>query len=286
MAGSLTAQQIDSFVHDGFLFPIRVADETTVNGWRSDIESLERRWRNDASLPRPFTDYARANFHLVSSAAARLAHDDAILDAVESIIGPDILCWMSELIVKEPHSSKVLTMHQDLTYWGLDGADHLVSAWVALSDATAENGAMRFVPGSHHAGQIAHRDTFGADNLLSRGQEVAVDVDPDDEVPVELQAGEMSLHHGHMFHGSGPNRTDGRRIAMVFRFMSPSVRQTVGVEDYAMTVRGSNTSHHVHATAVPFRDFSSASLAMHARVTAAQESALTAGTADQVSYLR
>jgi ectoine hydroxylase-related dioxygenase (phytanoyl-CoA dioxygenase family) len=268
------------------LFPIRVADEPTVNGWRSNIESLELEWRDDTSLRRPFTDYARANFHLVSSTAARLAHDQAVLDAVESIIGPDILCWMSELIIKEPHSSKVLTMHQDLTYWGLDGADHLVSAWVALSDATTENGAMRFVPGSHLAGQIEHRDTFGSDNLLSRGQEVVVDVDPDDEVPVELRAGEMSLHHGHMFHGSGPNRTDGRRIAMVFRFMSPSVRQTVGVEDYAMTVRGSNTSHHVHATAVPFNDFSSASLAMHARVTAAQERALTAGTADQVSYLR
>lgn len=286
MAGSLTAQQIGSFGRDGFLFPIRVADDTTVNGWRSEIETLEGRWRDDPSLPRPFTDYARANFHLVSSTAARLAHHDAIVDAVESIIGPDILCWMCELIVKEPHSSKVLTMHQDLTYWGLDGADHLVSAWVALSDATAENGAMRFVPGSHVAGQIEHRDTFGADNLLSRGQEVAVDVNPDDEIAVELRAGEMSLHHGHMFHGSGPNRTDTRRIGLVFRFMSPSVRQTVGVEDFAMTVRGANTSHHVHATAVPFSDFSPPSLEMHTRVTVAQEAALTAGTTDQVSYLR
>ncbi len=286
MTGSLTDEHVASFTRDGFLFPIRVADAERVAGWRSEIEALEDRWRDEPTLPRPFIDYARANFHIVSSAAARIAHDAAILDAVESIIGPDILCWMTELIVKEPHSSKVLTMHQDLTYWGLDGSNSLVSAWVALSDACAENGAMQFVPGSHLGGQVDHRDTFGEHNLLSRGQEIVVDVGPAQAVDVELRAGEMSLHHGHLFHGSGPNTTDRRRVALVFRYMSPAVRQAVGLEDFAMTVRGANRSRHLTSTAVPFGDFTPTSLDLHALVTAAQQRALAAGTTHQLSYLR
>ncbi len=286
MTGSLTAEEISSFERDGFLFPVRVADDERVAGWRAEFETLEGRWRDDQSLPRPFVDYARANFHVVSSAAARIAHDRTILDVVESIIGPDILCWMSELIVKEAHSSKVLTMHQDLTYWGLDGAVGLVSVWVALSDATPANGGMRFVPGSHLGGQVDHHDTFGDDNLLSRGQEIAVDVDPARVIDVELSAGEMSLHHGHLFHGSGPNTTDGRRLGLVFRFMSPSVRQTIGAEDFAMTVRGTNRSHDVHSTAVPFEDFTPAALELHAQVSAAQAAPLAAGTAGELSYRR
>lgn len=286
MAGCLDAKKIDSFRRDGFLFPVRVAEAECAAGWRAEIEELEDRWRDDPSLPRPFVDYVRANFHLVSATAARIAHDAGILDAVESLIGPDILCWMCELIVKEPRSTKVLTMHQDLTYWGLDGADGLVTAWLALSDATSENGAMRFVPGSHHAGQVEHHDTYGEDNLLSRGQEIAVAVDADEMVDVELSAGEMSLHHGHMVHGSGPNTTDDRRVALVFRFMSPDVRQTVSAEDFAMTVRGANRSNAVHSTAAPFDDFSPASLALHARVSAAQDSALAEGASGQLSYAR
>lgn len=286
MSASLTNEQVESFDENGFLFPLRVADGGEVAGWRAEVEALEDRWRDDPSLPRPFVDYARSNFHIVSSTAARLAHNATILDAVESIIGPDILCWMCELIVKEPHSPKVLTMHQDLTYWGLDGSTGLVTAWVALSAATSENGAMRFVPGSHLGGQVDHHDTFGPDNLLSRGQEISVEVDPEDVVDVELGAGEMSLHHGHMFHGSGPNTTGDRRIALVFRFMSPDVRQMVATEDFAMTVRGANRSNLVHSTAAPFDDFSPEALTLHARVSAAQEPALADGATAEPSYGR
>ena len=237
-AGSLTADQLADYRRDGFLFPVPVADAARAAGWRAEIEAFEERWSSDAALPRPFVEYTRSNLHVVSAAAARIAHDPAILDAVESVIGPDLLCWMVELIVKEPHTSKVLTIHQDMTYWGLEGTEGLVTAWVALSDVTADNGGMVFVRGSHEGGAVGHHDTFAPDNLLSRGQEVDVDHDPADEVVVELRAGEMSLHHGLMFHGSGPNRTDGRRIGLVIRYISPDVTQTVGSTDYAMVARG------------------------------------------------
>src|SRR5712691_10644265 len=78
---------------------------------------------------------------------------------------------------------------------------------------------MRMVPGTHRE-QVAHRDTFAPDNLLSRGQEVMVDVDEAKAVDIVLHPGEMSLHHVRMFHGSPPNRSDDRRIGYAIRYIS------------------------------------------------------------------
>ncbi len=286
LTSSLTDGQVAGYWNDGYLYPLRAVSPDRAAEWRREIEELEDRWREEPELPRPFTDYARANFHVVSSTAARIAHDPGIVDAVEKIIGPDIICWMCELIIKEPHSTKILTMHQDLTYWGLDGADHLVTAWIALSPVRVANGAMQFVTGSHRLGQVAHRDTYGADNLLSRGQEVEVDYDPADLVPVELQPGEMSLHHGLMFHGSGANTTDERRVALVVRYVSPAVSQQVGATDYGMVVRGVNRTNHLLATPVPFADFTPEALALHAEITEAQAAPMAADADRNLSYLR
>ncbi len=284
--GQLSADAVDRYRADGFLYPIRVADAAIASDWRTEIESVERRWNGDPALTRPFTDYARANFHVVCAAAARLAHTRSMLDVVESIIGPDIVCWMTELIVKEAHSAKVLTMHQDLTYWGLDGADGLVTAWLALTEAHPANGGMQFVRGSHLAGQVAHRDTFGRNNLLSRGQEITVDYDPADVCDVVLRPGELSLHHGLMFHGSGPNTTDDRRVGLVFRFVAPSVAQRVGAADYGMVVRGVNRTSNLLSTPVPMIDFAPESIRLHDEITAAQADALGAETEQTLSYRR
>ena len=108
------------------------------------------------------------------------------------MIGPDILCWGTSFFIKEPRNPAFVSWHQDSTYWGLDPAD-VVTAWVALSDSTTENGAMRVIPGTHTMAQVPHRDTFRSDNLLSRGQEVMVDVDPAQADTLTLRAGEMSL---------------------------------------------------------------------------------------------
>ena len=120
------------------------------------------------------------------------------------MIGPDILCWSSTFFIKEAHDPGFVSWHQDSTYWGLDPAD-IVTAWVALSESMAENGAMRVIPDTQTLEQIAHRDTFAADNLLTRGQEIAVEVDETKAVMLELQPGEMSLHHVRLIHGSDPN---------------------------------------------------------------------------------
>ena len=136
---------------------------------RAQLEAFEA----DAG---PLAGKLRQKSHLLFTWLNDLIRHERILDAVEDVIGPDILCWGTSFFIKEPHNPAYVSWHQDLTYWGLDPAD-IVTAWVALSDSTTENGAMRVVPGSHTMAQVPHRDTFRPENLLSRGQEIMVDVD-------------------------------------------------------------------------------------------------------------
>jgi len=159
------------------------------------------------------------------------------------VLGPDILCWASGVFLKEPRDPAFVSWHQDAMYWGLDPAD-VVTAWVALTDSTARNGAMQVLPGSHRGALLAHNDTFAPDNLLSRGQEIAVPVDPALAVTLVLQAGEMSLHHVKLAHGSEANKSDDRRIGYAIRYVAPHVRQIGGARDTATLVRGVDRFGH------------------------------------------
>ena len=109
---------------------------------------------------------------------------------------------------------------------------------MAFTDSTAANGAMRVIPASHKLDQVPHRDTFAAANLLSRGQEIMVDVDEREAAMLELAAGEMSLHHVRLIHGSDPNPSDDRRIGFAIRYIPTYVRQVAGSHDSATLVRG------------------------------------------------
>ena len=130
-----------------------------------------------------------------------------------------------------------MSWHQDLTYWGLDDAEEM-TAWVALSPSNLDSGCMRFVPGSHKKQLVAHKDTFDENNLLTRGQEIAVEVDDSDGADVILKTGQASLHHGHLFHASGPNRTDDRRIGTAIRYIKPSMKQRTGDKSLVIQVSG------------------------------------------------
>lgn len=276
MATSLTPDQVAAYSRDGFLLPLRAFDAAQAAAYRAIIEGLERD-PACALLPHTLNQYFRVNGHLVLPFMAEIARMPAVLDAAESILGPDLLVWSCELFIKEPGTPKVVTWHQDLTYWGLGETDEELTAWIALSPSTRASGCMRFVPGSHHQRILPHRDTFDADNLLSRGQEIAVAVDEAAAVDDVLMPGQMSLHHGRMFHASGPNVSDDRRIGAVVRYVTPSVRQIKAARDYAMPVRGSDASGnwvHVHPPAVPFE---ASAMALYEQVLKDQSVALAEG---------
>ena len=119
-----------------------------------------------------------------------------------------------------------------------------MTAWVALTDSTRDNGCMRVVPGSHRQPILPHRDTYAADNRLSRGQEIEVEVAEQDAVDVVLRAGEMSLHHVNIIHGSNSNPSDGSRIGFAPRFMTPETRQIDGEPLTAVLARGRDSHGH------------------------------------------
>jgi ectoine hydroxylase-related dioxygenase (phytanoyl-CoA dioxygenase family) len=267
---TLSAADIEHYREFGYVAPIRVLDEAEARDYRMKLETVEERFAGGA-------DYLRFKPHLLFTCLDRLIRHPEILDAVEGAIGPNILCWATNFFTKEPRTTNFISWHQDLTYWGLDPAD-IVTAWVALSPATVESGCMRFLPGSHKMEVAPHNDTFAADNLLSRGQEIAVEVDEREAVDVELQPGEMSLHHVKLIHGSNPNRSDDRRIGFAIRYVPSYVRQVVGEKDSAVLVRGSDPDRNFEHEKPPVRDLDEAALAQHAAVAARQAALLYRGT--------
>lgn len=275
-AGRLSPQDVIQYWEDGFLFPIPVMSREEAQQLRGDLERLEAEWL-DNGLPLPLNTYKRVNAHCVMPLAAKIGADPRILDVVEGILGPDILVYGVEFFIKEPNTTQVVSMHQDLTYWGLGAIDGLVTMWLALSEATMTSGCMEFALASHKNPILPHMDTFDDNNLLSRGQEVQVDVAAEDRVAIELQPGQISLHHGLTIHGSGPNTSDDRRIAAVVRFCTPEIAQQVADKDYAMLVRGADRTGNFINIAPPRATFAPEALTLYDEIRAAQAKAMMAG---------
>ena len=255
---TLTDEAVRQYRDTGYLAPIRVLSTEDAATIRARLEAFEA----DAG---PLAGKLRQKSHLLFTWLNDLIRHERILDAVEDVIGPDILCWGTSFFIKEPRNPAYVSWHQDSTYWGLDPAD-IVTAWVALSDSTTENGAMRVVPGSHTMAQVPHRDTFRPQNLLSRGQEIMVDVDGATAETLVLKAGEMSLHHVRLIHGSDPNPSDTRRIGFAIRYLPTYVRQVAGTHDWATLVRGVDRYGNFELEQRPDSDMSESAQAYHATV--------------------
>ncbi len=222
------------YLKQGYLCPVPVLSEAEAAAHRRALEDAEARLGPLHYKTKPYFLFSSAN---------DLGRHPAILDVVESLIGPDILLWDSAYVIKEPGTGKQVSWHQDLTYWGLS-SDQLVTVWLALSPATLESGCMQFWPGSHARGMIAHRDTYGADNILHRGQTVDADIPEQEVFAAELKPGEASIHHGWLMHGSGPNRSGDRRIGLTLQYLAPSVRQLHTDREGATLVRGEDRYGH------------------------------------------
>ena len=229
----------ETYRRDGFVFPVEVLSEAEAGSIRADLEAAEAEVADD---PERSALLRGSVNHLLPSFDA-LVRNENLLAAAAQVLGPDLLVWSAGLFIKEARTPKVVTWHQDLTYWGLDDVEE-TTGWVALSPATVASGCMRFVPGSHRRRIVPHVDTFAADNQLSRGQEIAVEVDEEDGVAVELHTGQASLHHGHLFHASGPNSTDDRRIGVAIRYVRPTMRQRTGERWMARLACGEDRYGH------------------------------------------
>ena len=268
----LSADAIAQFAEEGYYSPLRILDGEQAASYRAQLENFEK------NQGKPVGGAQRSKSHLLFKWVDELMRHEQILNAVEDLIGPDILCWNTFFWIKEAGSQTFVSWHQDLRYWGLDTND-LVTAWLALSPATLESGCMRVLPGSHKDELLPHSDEYRQDNLLTRGQEIAVQVDENETVGMPLQSGEMSLHNVRLAHASGDNNAPDRRIGVSMHFMPTDTQQIVGEWDSAALVRGEDTFGNFAPTPIPEMDFDPVAMAFHVRAQKAQSDVLYTGAA-------
>ena len=260
MGKKLTQQQIEAYERDGFLSPVEIYSEDEAARLRKELESAEATW------PEAFAGAARNNAHYNITVLDEIAHNAGLLDAVEDLIGPDILITGTVLFIKEAHDPGFVSWHQDVRYMGLE--PHIgVTAWLALSQSNAESGCMRMIPGSHLGEMRHHKDTFGADNILTRGQEIEA-VDESNAVETPLRPGQVSFHSLRVIHSSKPNTSDDRRIGFAIQsYVPPHVVQTKA-RMHAQLVRGSDAHGNFDLAPRPSRDMAPDDVALRDSVNA------------------
>lgn len=271
MGKVLTDAQVAAYRRDGIHFPVDVFTPDEARALLARFEATEA--EHGGRLPPRINQKP----HLLYPWIADLVRHPRILDAVEDVHGPDLLCWSAQFFAKNAHDPSYVSWHQDGTYWGLSSPD-VITAWVALTASVPENGCMEVVPGTHLR-QVEHVDTFADSNLLSRGQEIRVEVRPEERVPVILRPGQMSLHHVLIFHGSEPNTADYRRIGFAIRYIPTHVRQVNGPRESATLVRGTDRFGHFDLEERPAADMHPDAVARHAAIVERQLKILYAGAA-------
>jgi non-heme Fe2+,alpha-ketoglutarate-dependent halogenase len=261
---TLSSAQVEGYARDGFVSPVPALTREQAAHYREKLAAFEQAvggpLTSDATDPR-----YRSRTHVLLAWVHGLVRHPAMLDAVEQLIGPDILVYTSTWFIKEPESPAIAAWHQDATYFGLRPYEH-VTAWLALTDATADNGCMEFLPGSHRRGQLPHRAGVVAASVNRAGQAVTIDVDDAPAVHAPLRAGEFSLHHTLCLHRSQPNRSSGRRVGLAVSYV-PTRVQHLGVKHKtpAMLVRGVDTFGHFALEPAPLADLDDAARAAYDR---------------------
>ena len=217
----LSPNQLKQYKDEGFVSPINIFSKEKAKKIRNEIELIEK------DLPEELEKSGRYNAHLISPLLDEVTHYPKILDAVQSLIGEDILVCGTTLFIKNPNEKGFVSYHQDAKYIGLE-PHNWVTAWVAITDSNEHNGCMRMWSGSHKDNLKQHNQKFNEGNLLTRGQTV-MNVPIKETTPLILAAGQMSLHHPTTVHGSDLNKSNDRRIGFVIQsYIGTNVKQVLG----------------------------------------------------------
>jgi len=237
----LNSNQLKQYHDDGYVAPINAITKDEANEVRKEIEFIENKW------PKELEGSGRNYVHLISKVFDKIAHNINILNAVESIIGKNILICGTTLFIKNPKEEGYVSFHQDAKYIGLEPYNW-VTAWIAVTNTNEENGCMRMWTGSHKENLKHHNEKFDDTNLLTRGQTVE-NVPLSETKPIELEAGQMSLHHPKIVHGSGLNKSNDRRIGFVIQsYIGSNVDQVLG-KMYVQKARGEDRfKYHEYVT--------------------------------------
>lgn len=223
---ALSLDELRRFYEDGFAGPFDAFPEDEIR--RLGDELLERR-------ARPCETYGFAtdrDLHFESPALRAALRHPAIVERLAQILGPDLLCWRSQVFYKPP-GARAIQWHQASTFIVEDylepplvppDRDQIfqVTVWVAVDPATRDNGCLQFVRGSHAR---IHTIRFGGvQGFYDADFELEFDVDPARVATLEARPGQFILFSERCVHSSGPNLTDRNRLAFNFRVVAPDVR--------------------------------------------------------------
>lgn len=233
----LTSSQIDHYNREGWTAPFDALSPEETTAARAAFDRY-------AALAPERAAYGLNCYQARLSSIWDLATHPAILDHVEDILGPDIVCWATAFIAKPPHDPRAVPWHQDANFWALTPA-RTVTVWLAVDDADADNAAMCFLPRSHDRGPLPTRPA-GPDSVFH------IEVDAEGlgaPISNDLAAGQISLHADMLVHGSPANPGPRRRCALTLRYCPPEVRVTdpawaAGVEAVVCRGDGGTWQHH------------------------------------------
>src|SRR5581483_9391306 len=229
MPKHLTPEQVAQFRREGYVFPFRAISAAEAAECRARIEAYERHAGHDANRT------LKIKGNLAFPWLMALGRNPRILDAVEDLIGPNILLFGASIFAKDARDRRYVSWHQDSAYFGLDPHEE-VTAWVGFTESTLEKGCLKVMPRTHRGPDLHHVETHAADNMLAKGQSIE-GLDEAQAVHMPLAPGEFSLHHERTAHASEPNRGGDRRIGFAFFYIPTHVRSTLGRRP-ATLVRG------------------------------------------------
>ncbi|MSO77061.1 MAG: phytanoyl-CoA dioxygenase family protein [Alphaproteobacteria bacterium] len=245
MTRKLTPGEIERYRRDNFLSPVLGITAAEAAHYRTCLERFE------ATLgPGPVESKYRRKTHVLLPWVHGIVTQPAVLDAVEDLIGPDILVFNATWFIKEPRTDAITAWHQDATYFGLTPYEH-VSAWIALSPATRASGCMEMLPGSSGWGQLHHAPQILPNSINAGAQAIVEPLDTSRVAFTPLESGQFSLHHTLVVHQSQPNGSDDRRIGLGISYIPTGVRHTGSMRMPAMLVRGEDRHGHFDLEPIP-----------------------------------
>ena len=240
------------YERDGFLCPVDVFTPAEAAALRAEFDALE------AQVGREASQVGLNGRHMDLPFVWRMVSDARVLAWIEALIGPNIVLLSSQFFCKYPAGEvgAYVAWHQDVTYWGLEPLE-AHSAWIAIDDADDGNGCMQAIAGTHREGIAPHVTSSVPGNLLSIEQEIPDEyVDRSRVTSLAMKAGQMSLHHGKLFHASPPNRSQRRRCGLAVRYVPPHVRQVAansrGKSYHMLRLRGGDPQGLHGDTPLPF----------------------------------
>ncbi len=209
----LTPEQIEHYNREGYVRPFDAYSA-------SEIAELRRYFDKLLADMGPDGAFGINCYQARLSGIWDIATDARLLDYVEDIVGPNIVCWATAVLSKPAGSEKFVPWHQDASFWSLSPA-RTVTVWLAIDDADEDNSAMLWIPRTHDKGHLElepsgedaafHIQTANADSMGT-------------PVVDKLRAGQFSLHADMLVHGSRPNHSKRRRCGLTLRYCPPEVR--------------------------------------------------------------